>query len=129
MSLANSCEHQNDRFESVIIVLHVNKINIEGYEFLSYEVELPKTTLFVVANEVGYIMCAALDIDFFNNSEKLRARKIIAGRAEGVRSIEQLLEAPLAKVTIACDELGIKPGTIGKDALVLSLYMYIDTRI
>ena len=100
-------------------MLHVNKINIEGYEFLSYEVELPKTTLFVVANEVGYIMCAALDIDFFNNSEKLRARKIIAGRAEGVRSIEQLLEDPLAKVTIACDELLIKPGTIGKDALVL----------
>ena len=45
--------------------------------------------------------------------------KLLQGRAEGVRSIEQLLEAPLAKVTIACDELGIKPGTIGKDALVL----------
>lgn len=64
-------------------------------------------------------MCAALDIDFFNHSEKLIARKIIAGRAEGVRSIEQLLNAPLAKVTVACEELGIKPGTIGKDALVL----------
>ncbi|MDY4814536.1 MAG: DUF1805 domain-containing protein, partial [Turicibacter bilis] len=31
----------------------------------------------------------------------------------------QLLEAPLAKVTVACEELGIKPGMIGKDALVL----------
>ena len=101
-------------------MLHVNKINIEGYDFLTYEVELHKTTLFIVSYEkVGYIMCAALDIDFFNNSEKLRARKIIAGRAEGVRSIEQLLEAPLAKVTVACDRLGIKPGMIGKDALVL----------
>ena len=101
-------------------MLHVNKINIEGYDFLAYEVELPKTTLFIVSYEkVGYIMCAALDIDFFNNSEKLRARKIIAGRAEGVRSIEQLLEAPLAKVTVGCEELGIKPGMIGKDALVL----------
>lgn len=102
------------------MVLNVNKINIEGYEFLTYEVTLPKTTLFIVSYEkVGYIMCAALDIDFFNHSEKLIARKIIAGRAEGVRSIEQLLNAPLAKVTIACEELGIKPGTIGKDALVL----------
>ena len=101
-------------------MLNVNKINIEGYEFLTYEVALPKTTLFIVSYEkVGYIMCAALDIDFFNHSEKLIARKIIAGRAEGVRSINQLLNAPLAKVTIACEELGIKPGTIGKDALVL----------
>ena len=101
-------------------VLNINKINIEGYEFLTYEVALPKTTLFIVSHEtVGYIMCAALDIDFFNNSEKLRARKIIAGRAEGVRSIQQLLDAQLAKVTVACEELGIKPGTIGRDALVL----------
>ena len=101
-------------------MLNVNKINIEGYEFLTYEVALPKTTLFIVSYEkVGYIMCAALDIDFFNQSKKLIARKIIAGRAEGVRSIDQLLNAPLAKVTIACEELGIKPGTIGKDALVL----------
>lgn len=101
-------------------MLHVNKINIEGYEFLTYEVELPKTTLFIVSHEkVGYIMCAALDIDFFNNSPKLIARKIIAGRAEGVRSIEQLLDAPLAKVTVAADEMGIKVGTIGRDALVL----------
>ena len=101
-------------------MLNVNKINIEGYEFLTYEVAIPKTTLFIVSYEkVGYIRCAALDIDFFNHSEKLIARKIIAGRAEGVRSIDQLLNAPLAKVTIACEELGIKPGTIGKDALVL----------
>ena len=101
-------------------MLNVNKIKIEGYEFLTYEVALPKTTLFIVSYEkVGYIMCAALDIDFFNHSKKLIERKIIAGRAEGVRSIDQLLNAPLAKVTIACEELGIKPGTIGKDALVL----------
>lgn len=100
-------------------MLHVNKIEIEGYEFITYEVELPKTTLLVVCNDIGYIMCAALDIDFFNNSEKLRARKILAGRAEGVRTIEQLLNAPLAKVTIAAEEMGITPGTIGKDALVL----------
>lgn len=100
-------------------MFNVNKIQIEGYEFLTYEVFLPKTTLFVVSNDVGYIMCAALDVDFFNNTPKLVERKIIAGRAEGVRSIEQLLDAPLAKLTIACEEIGIKPGTIGRDALVL----------
>lgn len=100
-------------------MFHVNKIKLEGYEFTTYEVFLPKTTLMVVGNDLGYIACAAIDIDFFNASPKLVERKIIAGRAEGVRTIEQLLEAPLAKVTIAAEELGIKPGIVGKDALVL----------
>jgi len=96
-----------------------NKIQIEGYEFITYEVFLPKTTLLVVTNDVGYIMCAAVDIDFFNNTPKLVERKIIAGRAEGVRSIEQLLDAPLAKLTIAAKEIGISEGMSGRDALVL----------
>lgn len=100
-------------------MLSVEKIYLEGYEFLTYEVYLPKTTLLVVANDVGYIMCAAVDIDFFNETPKLRERQIIAGRAEGVRTIEQLLNAPLAKVTIAAEALGIKAGTIGKEALVI----------
>jgi len=99
-------------------MLNVEKIYLEGYEFLSYEVYLPKTTLLVVTNDVGYIMCAALDVDFLNETPKLRERKIIAGRAEGVRTIDQLLEAPLAKVTLAAEELGIKSGTSGKEALV-----------
>jgi len=101
-------------------MFNVQKINLEGYEFLTYEVYLPKTTLLVVTNEVGYIMCAALDIDFFNTTPKLIEREIIAGRAEGVRTIEQLLEAPLAKITIAAEALGIEPGvTTGKEALVI----------
>ena len=46
-----------------------------------------------VTNEVGYIMCGALDVGLLN--AKLKERKIVAGRAVGVRTIEQLLEAPL----------------------------------
>jgi len=95
-----------------------NKITLEGFEFITYEVFLPKTTLLVVTNEIGYIMCAAVDIDFFNNTPKLVERKIIAGRAEGVRTIEELLNAPMAKLTTAAKELGIKEGTIGRDALI-----------
>src|SRR5699024_12118455 len=62
-------------------------------------VELPKTNLLMIANEVGYIMCAALDVDVLN--EKLADREVIAGRAEGVRTIDDLLHAPLQKITHA----------------------------
>jgi uncharacterized protein YunC (DUF1805 family) len=100
-------------------MFQVNKIMIEGFEFITYEIFLPKTTLLVVTNDIGYIMCAAVDIDFFNNTPKLVDRKIIAGRAEGVRTIEELLNAPMAKLTLAAEEMGIKEGTIGRDALVI----------
>ena len=43
----------------------------------------------LVPNEVGYIMCGALDVGLLN--AKLKERKIVAGRAVGVRTIEQLL--------------------------------------
>ena len=99
-------------------MFQAKKILIDDYEFITYEVFLPKTTLLVVTNDIGYIMCAAVDIDFFNNTPKLVERKIIAGRAEGVRTIEDLLNAPMAKLTIAAKDLGITEGTIGRDALV-----------
>jgi uncharacterized protein YunC (DUF1805 family) len=46
-----------------------------------------------VFNENGYIMCGALDVALLN--EEFADRKIIAGRAIGVRTIEQLLDIPL----------------------------------
>jgi len=100
-------------------MFEAKKITIEGYEFITYVIELPKTTLLVVTNDVGYIMCAAVDIDFFNNTPKLRERGIVAGRAEGVRTLEELLNAPMAKLTIAAKEMGITENTIGRDALVI----------
>jgi len=69
-----------------------------------------------VTAENGYIMCGALDVALLN--EKLKERKIIAGRAVGVRTIEQLLEAPLESVTTEAEAIGIKAGMTGKEALL-----------
>lgn len=91
-------------------------ISIEGNTFIAVSVLLPKTTLLAVSNEKGYIMCGALDVTLLN--EKLANRKIIAGRAVGVRTIDELLEAPLQLVTIEAKVLGISPGMKGKDALL-----------
>ena len=48
-------------------------------------------------------MCGALDVSVLN--EKLKDRKVIAGRAVGVKTIEQLLEAPLESVTYEAEAL------------------------
>ncbi|SET34705.1 Uncharacterized protein YunC, DUF1805 family [Oceanobacillus limi] len=98
-------------------MITVNPLEVEGKYFTATRVELPKTNLLVISNEIGYIMCAALDVDFFN--ENLQDRNIIAGRAEGVRTIEELLHAPLAKITDASKkDYGWEVGMTGKEALL-----------
>ncbi|RSD26397.1 YunC family protein [Mesobacillus subterraneus] len=92
-------------------------IDIEGRTFLCISVALPKTKLLVVTGDKGYIMCGALDVALLN--EKLKDRKVIAGRAVGVKTIEQLLEAPLESVTYEAENLGAVKGMIGKEALLL----------
>ncbi|AZU63832.1 YunC family protein [Neobacillus mesonae] len=97
-------------------MIDLSPIEINGHTFLAVSVLLPKTTLLAVSSDKGYIMCGALDVGLLN--EKLKDRKIIAGRAVGVRTIEQLLEAPLESVTLEAEELGIYKGMIGRDALL-----------
>lgn len=98
-------------------MITISPIDIEGIIFTAIRVELPKTNLLIISNEVGYIMCAALDVDILN--KKLKDRKVIAARAVGVRTIEDLLHAPLESVTKTAEvDYGWKKGMIGKDALL-----------
>ncbi|MBO8171815.1 MAG: DUF1805 domain-containing protein [Bacillaceae bacterium] len=100
-------------------MVEVTPISIDGHWVTSVSVKLPKTNLLIVTTEKGYIMCGALDVSLLNN--KLAERKVVAGRALGVRSIEQLLEAPLESVTDAATELGIQPGMKGREAVLKML--------
>ncbi|TMN21270.1 DUF1805 domain-containing protein [Lentibacillus cibarius] len=94
----------------------VTPIEMDGMNFTAVTVKLPKTNLLVVSNDIGYIMCGALDVDLFN--EALADRKTVAGRARGVKTIDQLLDAPLEKVTNASSAYGWEPGITGKEALM-----------
>ena len=97
-------------------MITTEQLNFEGHEFTAVTVKLPKTTLLTVSNEKGYIMCGALDVGLLNS--RLADRKIIAGRAVGVKTIEELLQAPLESVTLEAEQLGITAGIIGKEALL-----------
>jgi len=97
-------------------MVNVEPVIIEGHTFIATTVFLPKTTLLTISNDKEYIMCGALDVHLLNT--KLLDRQIISGRAVGVKTIEQLLDAPLESVTVAAEKLGIKKGMIGKEALL-----------
>jgi uncharacterized protein YunC (DUF1805 family) len=100
-------------------MMSLSPLEISGHMVLAIEVNLPKTNLLVVTTEKGYIMCGALDVALLN--EKLKDRKVLAGRAVGVRTIEDLLEAPLESVTHEAENLGIHVGMKGRDALLKML--------
>lgn len=97
-------------------MISIEPLLIEGQPFTAVTVKLPKTNFMSISNDKGYIMCGALDVKLLN--EKLQDRKIIAGRAVGVRTIEQLLEAPLESITYEAETIGIKEGMTGKEALL-----------
>lgn len=94
----------------------VNSLDIDGVIFTSICVELPKTNLLIITNDIGYIMCAALDIDVLNHL--LKDREVVAGRAVGVRTIDDLLNAPLEKITESSKKYGWKVGMTGREALL-----------
>ncbi|KPV56085.1 hypothetical protein QJ48_29570 [Paenibacillus sp. A3] len=96
-------------------MMRMEPVDLDGRTALAIEVKLPKTTLLAVTTDKGYIMCGALDVGLLN--ERLRERGIIAARATGVRTIEELLEAPLESVTYGAEALGVVPGMKGRDAV------------
>src|SRR5699024_6619459 len=98
-------------------MITIKPLEVDGKQFTAVRVALPKTNLLTISNDVGYIMCAALDVDVLN--EMLADRHVIAGRAVGVRSIDDLLHAPLEMITNAASEAyGWEVGMTGKDALL-----------
>jgi len=92
-------------------------ISIDGRMAVGVTVDLPKTRLVAISTGNGYIMCGALDVDLLNT--RLAEREIVAGRAVGVRTLDDLLERPLASVTDAARRLGIREGMPGREALAL----------
>ncbi|PTM59739.1 YunC family protein [Desmospora activa] len=100
-------------------MVQLQPLKIEGHTVLGIEVKLPKTNLLVITTDKGYIMCGALDVELLN--KRLPDRKIVAGRAVGVRTLSDLLEAPLEMVTLEGEAQGITPGMSGRDALLKML--------
>ncbi|MFC0211354.1 YunC family protein [Paenibacillus chartarius] len=100
-------------------MMNMTPIELDGSHVIGIEVKLPKTTLLAVTTGKGYIMCGALDIGLLN--DKLKDRGIIAGRAVGVRTLQQLLDAPLESVTFEAEAIGVKAGMTGRDAILRML--------
>ncbi len=98
-------------------MINMKPILIDDKPFVSIEVNLPKTNLLMISTDNGYVMCGALDIELLRN--KLANRKIIAARATGVKTIEELLNGNVESCTQAAEEIGIQKNMPIREALLL----------
>ena len=91
---------------------------INGSVFKKIKVELPKTTLYIISNDKGFVMCGALNVDIYN-SLKLKDRKVLCANVIGVKSFDDLLNGKINQASDAFVELGAFEGMRVKDALYL----------
>ncbi len=94
------------------------KIEISGHEFYTITVNLPKTTFVLVGNDIGFIMCGALDVGIYD-TPKLIERQVVCAKVVGVKTIEDLLNGAIKESTLQAQKMGIVEGTSVKDALLL----------
>lgn len=93
-------------------------IVVDNKEFYSIELDLGKTTLIIVGNKIGFIMCGALNVEIYN-TPKMKDRHVVCANVVGVKSVDDLLKANINSVSNAAFEIGIEPGMTVREALSL----------
>lgn len=96
-------------------MITINSLDVDGMIFTGIKLELPGAQIFIITNEIGYIMSASFPLQF---SFKEAKGQSISGIVNYVSSIDDLLEAPLATITANARNKGWTIGMLGKDALL-----------
>jgi len=93
-------------------LIYVEKLDVEGKTVLGLKVELPSSPplLLIIANK-GFIMCGYLSIEA---AEKLN---VAAAMVSGVKSFDDVLNAEIKAVTSKAENLDVRVGLKGMEAL------------
>lgn len=102
--------------KEAVLLVKIEPIELEQYSFIGIEVNLPKTNLLMISAPHGYVMCGALDIQLLRN--KLAHREIIAARAVGVKTMDELLNGVVESCTQEAERIGIQPNMSIREALL-----------
>ena len=98
-------------------VLLVNKMEINSglirkdqMELNYVEICLHKTTLLLIEGYKSFFMCGALDTNVYSG------REVVCGKALGVKTIEQLYNAPIVELSEYAKQKGLKVGMLVYEA-------------
>lgn len=86
--------------------------------FKAIKVELPKTTLLIITNDKGFVMCGALNVEVYN-TEAMKERGVLCASVRGVKTFDEMLNSKLYDVSDKFKELGAYKGMSVDEALAL----------
>ena len=87
------------------------EMDVEGKTVTAVEVALPGAPLVLVAAAKGFVMCGYLSV------EAAAKLGVAAVRVRGVKTVDDLLKAPVDSASEAALQLGVTAGMLGRDAL------------
>ncbi|MBK8574774.1 MAG: DUF1805 domain-containing protein [Elusimicrobia bacterium] len=86
-------------------------IEMDGRKGEGIEIDLPGAPIVLARGPKGFVMCGYLDL---RTADKVNAP---AALVRGVKTVDDLLAAPVVAVSAAATEMGVKPGMTGYEAL------------
>ena len=91
------------------MIINKDIIRKNNLEIETLEVKLKGTTLLIVEAFDAFFMCGALDVNIYN-SHTMVDRKVICGKAIGVKTIDELLNSPIYSVCDYGKTVGLTEG-------------------
>lgn len=95
-------------------MIHVEELKVNDKKVLGVKVDLPNSPpLLLIVGSKGFIMCGFLNVDV---AERVDAT---AAMVAGVKEFSDVLNAKVKAATSKAQNLGVKPGMTGKEAVPL----------
>lgn len=92
-------------------MIQIENLTIDGQTFTGVEIDLEPAPLLIIRGERGFLMCGYLNIEAAN---KLGSA---AASISGVKTLNDLLDKEVTRISTKASELGVKEGMNGREAL------------
>jgi uncharacterized protein YunC (DUF1805 family) len=88
-------------------------LNIDGAEFETVHVPTEKTNVLLIKAAGGFLGCGYFDVNVANRVGDA------AAIVTGVKTVGQMLEAPVVRVSERAESAGVRVGMMGREALMI----------
>ena len=90
----------------------IEQIQLSKGTALGVRVDLPKAPLVMIRASKGFAMCGYLNMESVNKTGE------VAVRVTGVKTFDDVLNAPIKAATTKAKQLGLEPGKVVKDVII-----------
>ncbi len=94
-------------------MIHIEQIDVNGRKMLGVRMQFGKAPILLIRASKGFLACA-----YFSTATADRVEDALAV-VSGVSTFEDMLNAEVQAVSKKAEELGVKAGMEGKDALIV----------